>query len=153
MSWSHQQHFVWLTWGRIRTTVLACTVWCVYYPSIGYWCHEVARMGHGISVICLWRILLAVVRDFLFLALGFVSFPLGTLRCVGNFKCQRCSKTLARENTLPSCSTCLLPASLPGGWAHLPCLLKLGICPSWTSSARIGEGSSWWWETVSLCMD
>lgn len=73
--------------------------------------------------------------------------------CVGNFKCQRCSKTLTRENTLPSCSTCLLPASLPGGWAHLPCLLKLGICPSCTSSARIGEGSSWWWETTSLCMD
>lgn len=72
--------------------------------------------------------------------------------CVGNFKCQYCSKILARENTLPSRSTYPLPASLPGEWALLPCLLKQGICP-WTSGARTGEDNSWWWETASLCMD
>lgn len=82
---SQWQSPVWLSWARTRTAVLPIQCGVFIVPRANRFNIKLVMKGHqvylayegcGISVIWLWKILLAAVRDFLFLPLGFVAFPL-----------------------------------------------------------------------------
>lgn len=106
--------------------------------------HQVclAYEGCGISVICLWKILLAAVTDFLFLPFGFVPFPLwgpGHVRMhVWPFVWQNLTNLTENNRVLPS--TCALTA-IQDSETSCPSL-ELEVCP-WTSASWTCV--SWMW--------